>query len=43
MYKAPAKTKGFYVYDTFTNRVIWKRLVQQEIIELQEQKTELLI
>ena len=38
MYKAPAKTKGFYVYDTFTNRVIWKRLVQQEIIELQEQK-----
>ncbi|WP_462368444.1 HNH endonuclease [Roseburia hominis] len=38
MYKAPAKTDGFYVYDTFENHVLWKRLSRQEKIELQEQK-----
>lgn len=23
---APIKTEGFYVYDTFSNRTLWKRL-----------------
>ena len=30
MYKAPAKTDGYYVYDTFTNHVIWKRLTPEK-------------
>lgn len=38
MYKAPAKTDGYYVYDTFTNHVIWKRLTPEERIALHEQK-----
>jgi hypothetical protein len=25
MYKAPSKTKGFYVYDTTDNIVLWER------------------
>lgn len=35
---APIKTEGFYVYDTFSNRTLWKRLTQEERIELQEQR-----
>lgn len=38
MRKAPAKTKGFYVYDTFKNRVLWKHMTQQEIINAKEEK-----
>ena len=38
MYKAPAKTDGYYVYDTITDCVVWKRLTPEEKIELQEQK-----
>lgn len=38
MNHAPIKTDGFYVYDTFTNHVIWKHLTPEEKIELQEQK-----
>ena len=34
----PIKTEGFYVYDTFSNRTLWKRLTQEERIELQEQR-----
>lgn len=33
MKKAKKKTKNFYVYDTFTNHIIWKWLSQQEIKE----------
>lgn len=25
MYKAPSKTKGFYVYDTTDNIILWER------------------
>lgn len=35
---APIKTEGVYVYDTFSNRTLWKRLTQEERIELQEQR-----
>jgi len=35
---APIKTEEFYVYDTFLNRTLWKRLTQEERIELQEQR-----
>ncbi len=35
---APIKAEGFYVYDTFSNRTLWKRLTQEERIELQEQR-----
>jgi predicted restriction endonuclease len=35
---APIKTEEFYVYDTFSNRTLWKRLTQEERIELQEQR-----
>ena len=38
MQHAPAKTDGYYVYDTFTNHVIWKRLTPEERIALHEQK-----
>lgn len=38
MNHAPIKTDGYYVYDTFTNHVVWKRLTPEEKIELQEQK-----
>lgn len=36
--KAPAKTKGYYVYDTFTDKIVWKQLTQEEKIEMQENK-----
>lgn len=35
---APIKTEGFYVYDTFSDHILWKRLTQEERIELQEQR-----
>ena len=35
---ASIKTEEFYVYDTFLNRTLWKRLTQEERIELQEQR-----
>ena len=28
MYKAPSKTKGFYVYDTTDNIVLWERKIK---------------
>lgn len=34
MNHAPIKTDGYYVYDTFTNHVVWKRLTPEEKIEL---------
>lgn len=36
--KAPAKTKGYYVYDTFTDKIVWKQFTQEERIEMQENK-----
>lgn len=36
MHKAPAKTDGYYVYDTITDCVVWKRLTEEEKIALQE-------
>lgn len=38
MYKAPAKTDGYYVYDTIADCVVWKRLTEEEKIALQERK-----
>ena len=38
MNKAPVKTEGFYVYDTYTKNILWKRLTQEEQIAMQEQK-----
>ena len=35
---ATIKTEELYVYDTFSNRTLWKRLTQEERIELQEQR-----
>lgn len=36
--KAPAKTRGYYVYDTFTDKIVWKQFTQEERIEMQESK-----
>lgn len=36
--KCTKKTKDYYVYDTFTNRILWKRMTQEELIQLQEEK-----
>lgn len=41
MNKAPAKTDGFYVYDTYTKHILWKRLTQEENIAMQEQKEQI--
>ena len=35
---APARTRGFYVYDTFTDKIVWKQFTQEERIEMQENK-----
>lgn len=32
------KTKGYYVFDTLRNHVIWKRMSQEELIQAQEEK-----
>lgn len=40
---APIKTEGFCVYDTFSNRTLWKRLTQEERIELQEQRNGIVV
>ena len=34
------KTKGYYVLDTFTNRVLWKHMTNEEIVQLKRDKTE---
>lgn len=39
MYKAPAKTEGFYILDTFTDHVLWKRMTKEELMEAREQKS----
>ena len=41
MNKAPAKTDGFYVYDTYTKHILWKRLTQEEHTAMQEQKEQI--
>ena len=38
MKKAERKTKDYYVFDTFTNRVIWKWMTREERIEMLENK-----
>lgn len=38
MNKAPVKTDGYYVYNTYTKRVLWKRLTPEEKIVMQERK-----
>ena len=38
MRTAPAKTKGYYVQDTLTNRVLWKWMTNEERIQVREQK-----
>ncbi|MCF2642228.1 HNH endonuclease [Roseburia hominis] len=38
MNKAPAKTDGYYVYDTHTKHVLWKRLTEEEQTAMQELK-----
>lgn len=34
------KTKGYYVLDTFTNRVLWKHMTNEELVQLKRDKTE---
>lgn len=36
--KCTGKTKDFYVFDTFRNRVIWKRMSREEIIQARNEK-----
>lgn len=38
MNKAIVKTKGFYILNTLTNKIIWKNMTDKEKIELAEQK-----
>lgn len=38
MRKAPSKTKDYYVFDTFTNHIIWKWMSEEERIQAQEQR-----
>lgn len=38
MRKSTKKTKDYYVFDTFTNHILWKRMTQEEIIQAQEDK-----
>lgn len=38
MKRSTKKTKDYYVFDTFTNRILWKRMTQEEIIQAQEDK-----
>ena len=38
MNHAPIKTDGYYVYDTFTDYILWKRSTPEEQIALQEKK-----
>lgn len=39
MNKARGQTKNYYVYDTFTQHTLWKRMTQEELIQAQEDKT----
>lgn len=34
------KTKGYYVLDTFTNRVLWKHMTNEELVQVKRDKTE---
>ena len=38
MNKAETKTKNYYVYDTLTNHILWKRMSNDELIEMAETK-----
>ena len=38
MKRSTKKTKDYYVFDTFKNRVLWKRMTQEELIQAQEEK-----
>lgn len=38
MRRSTKKTKDYYVLDTFTNHILWKRMTQEEIIQAQEDK-----
>ena len=38
MKRSTKKTKDYYVFDTFKNRVLWKRMTKEELIQAQEEK-----
>lgn len=38
MKRAEKKTKNYVVFDTFTKRELWKRMTQEELIAIQENK-----
>lgn len=38
MRRSTKKIKDYYVFDTFTNHILWKRMTQEEIIQAQEDK-----
>lgn len=38
IHKAEVKTKNCYVYDTLTNHILWKRMSNNELIEMVETK-----
>ena len=38
MRRCTKKTKDYYVFDTFTNHILWKTMTQEEIIQAQEDK-----
>lgn len=38
MKKAPGKTKGYYVSNTLTNRILWKWMTEEEIEQFQRER-----
>ena len=32
------KTKGYYVLDTFTNRMLWKHMTNEELVQVKRDK-----
>lgn len=38
MRKACKKTNGFYVYDTYTNKILWKHMTNEELTLVRENK-----
>lgn len=43
MKKDKQKTQGYYVFDTFTKRVLWKWMSQEEIVQMQEEKSQIAV
>lgn len=38
MKRAKGKTKGYYVYDTFSQHILWKRMSLEEIEQMKQEK-----